>query len=368
MNIPDRGPRQTPGVLTARFTAFALLAFSVHLFPSLQASPQGTGNASKDKADSPATRLILLRRSIAQDQGAWVIEYQLRFTGPTGVVLLPSEVRANIEGWVSNSRIASHAVPRFTHMAVGGTSGNSGTGDVIISTEESQRCRQRVVLSIWTDEVPPSESDMSPLLSVAPGALVHARFRLEHQHVLYGDYDPLLGIQIIELALGGAILRDQVPLDREHYLAQPKYTWPEPPDDRRDTHHFVSAPDSLHLEAHIPGHQYYRYPERPVRYGTRLRLRFWYLIAAGTEGECRVRFAQYKETPSSWHNLNGGGFEQALETIGSWTKVERVIRAESEATSAAIDFRIISETNVGEMWIDNVSLEPMANTGPADSP
>ena len=66
---------------------------------------------------------------------------------------------------------------------------------------------------------------------------MHVRLRLEHQHVLYGDYDPLLGVQDVELTLGSATLRDRVPLDREHYLAQPKYVWPEPPEDRRDTRH-----------------------------------------------------------------------------------------------------------------------------------
>jgi hypothetical protein len=203
---------------------------------------------------------------------------------------------------------------------------------------------------------------------LAPGEKVNVRLRLEHQHVLYGDYDPLLGIQNIELVLGANTFRDQVPLDREHYLAQPRYTWPEPPDGRRDTHHFVSAPDSLHLEAHTPGHQSYSYPERPVRYGTKMRLRFWYMIAAGTEEECRVRLSQYKDTPTSWRPLPGGGFEQVLETVGSWTKVERIIRTEPEATSAALDFRLVGETNVGEMWIDNVSLEPLGTSSPGNGP
>jgi len=172
----------------------------------------------------------------------------------------------------------------------------------------------------------------------------------------------------VAITLGSSSLRDQVALDREHYLAQPKYSWPEPPDDRRDTRHFVSSPDSLHLEAHIPGHQYYRYPERPVRYGTKMRLRFWYLIAAGTEGECRVRLAQYKDTPTSWRVLSQGGFEQVLETIGHWVKVERVVHAESEATTVALDFRIVPETNVGEMWVDDVSLEPVGSSTTPDSP
>ncbi len=333
------------------------------LFPTISRA----GEVPLRQTSNPAsTRFVLIRRSVAQDQGAWIIGYQLRHTSPTGVILSRSEIGLVVEGWVSNSRVASHAVPRLSRVTVSGTS--AASGDVIVSSDESQRCRERVVISVWADDGPLPESDPASLVSLAPGAVVHLRLRLEHQHVLYGDYDPLLGVRTVVLTLGSSSLRDQVALDREHYLAQPRYSWPEPPDDRRDTRHFVSSPDSLHLEAHIPGRQYYRYPERPVRYGTKMRLRFWYLIAAGTEGECRARLAQYKDTPTSWRVLSHGGFEQVLETVGRWTKVERVVRAESEATTVALDFRIVPETNVGEMWIDNVSLEPVGSSTTPDSP
>lgn len=119
------------------------------------------------------------------------------------------------------------------------------------------------------------------------------------------------------------------------------------------------GPDSLHLEAHVPGHQSYRYPERPVRYNTKMRLRFWYLVAAGTEGECHVRVAQFKETPISFRTLNSGGFEECLKTIGRWTKVDRIIQTECEATTLTLEFKIVSETEVGELWIDDVNMEPM---------
>jgi hypothetical protein len=355
-------------VFVASLIAGVVLTSCTALMPPLMTGSRAGEIPSSRASDSPSNRFVLIRRSIAQDQGAWVIDYQLRHMGPTGLILSLSEIGAIVEGWVSNSRVASHAVPRLVRVTVSGTSAASGTGDVIVSSDESQRCRERVVISVWADDGPLPESDPASLVSLAPGAVVHLRLRLEHQHVLYGDYDPLLGVRTVVLSLGSASLRDQVALDREHYLAQPKYAWPEPPDDRRDTRHFVSSPDSLHLEAHIPGHQYYRYPERPVRYGTKMRLRFWYLIAAGTEGECWARLAQYKDTPSSWRVLSHGGFEQVLETVGRWTKVERIVRVECEATTVALDFRIISETNVGEMWIDDVSLEPVGCSTTPDSP
>ena len=189
------------------------------------------------------------------------------------------------------------------------------------------------------------------------------RIRLEHQHVLYGDYDPLLGIRAVAITLGGGTVRDLVPLDCEQYLAQPKFTWPEPPEERRDTRYAVTGPDSLHLEAHVPGHHYYRFPDRPVRYDTKMHLRFWYLIAAGTEGECRARITQYKDTPTSWRMLNGAGFEGCLKVVGRWTRVEHVVTTGAEATALGLQFRIASEIDIGEMWIDDVSLEPVRSPG-----
>jgi hypothetical protein len=252
---------------------------------------------------------------------------------------------------------------------------------VIASSDEAQRCREQAVLQAWTSDVeaPPERlaragtavgsgsgsaravgGERSLILSIAPGATVRVRLRLEHQHFLYGDYDPLLGNRSVELRLGALTMRDPVvPMDREQYLAQPKSTWPTPPEDRRDTRHYLSPPDSLHLEAHIPGNQYYRFPERPVRYGMKMRLRYWYLIAAGTEGECRARVAQYKDTPTAWKVLTDGAHEEVLTTVGRWVKVERVFRTESEATTLALDFRIAGGAEVGEMWIDDVSLEPI---------
>jgi hypothetical protein len=324
--------------------------------------------------------LTLLERSIVQDQGSWQVDYRLRYEGVSGIIVTPNEIHARVEGWVSNSRVSSHALPRWSALVISGQTGPAATTEVIASADEAQRCRERALLLVWTGdaEAPPAPvakpasgsgagtvaaagaAERPTILSIAPGATVRVRLRLEHQHFLYGDYDPLLGLRSVELQVGTATLGDPVvPMDREQYLAQPRSTWPVPPEDRRDTRHYVSPPDSLHLEAHIPGNQYYRFPERPVRYGTKMRLRFWYLIAAGTEGECRARVAQYKDTPTAWKVLTDGAHEEVLSTVGRWVKVERVFRTEPEATTLALDFRISGGAEVGEMWIDNVSLEPI---------
>jgi hypothetical protein len=90
-----------------------------------------------------------------------------------------------------------------------------------------------------------------------------------------------------------------------------------------------------------------------------MRLTYWYFIAPGTEGECRSRIAQYKDTPTAWKVLTDGAHEECLTRVGRWVKVERIFRTECDATTLALDFRITSSTDIGEMWIDDVTLEPV---------
>ncbi|MHB1562391.1 MAG: hypothetical protein ACYC61_33540 [Isosphaeraceae bacterium] len=411
---PDSGPR--PAV-RGMMAAAVLAAFGL----AAAAAGPASGGEPSGRKPAPAQPLVRSSRTIAQDQGAWVIDYRLRNTGTTGVIIAPEEIAARVEGWVSNSRVPSHATPRRSTLAVEHGPDFTAACDVIKADDDARRCRERLVVSAWAEDLCPCRSqtacgakarqaaagkgsagavgaacDRDPAnghgngrepgsnpnprpspnpmpgpagpmaglpMSIAPGGLVHVRLRLEHQHVLYGEYDPLLAMRRVELRLGASTVRDIVPLDREQYLAQPRYTWPEPPVERRDTHHALSGPDSLHLEAHVPGHHYYRYPDRPVRYGTPMRLRFSYLVAAGTEGECRVRVAQYKDTPTSWRMLNHAGFEKCLNVVGRWKRVERVFTTDAEATTLALDFSIAGDSDVGEMWIDDVSLEPVGGTG-----
>ena len=333
---------------------------------------------------SPPSLLTLVDRSVTQDQGSWVINYRLRNGASTGVIITPEELGLQVRGWVSNSRVASHALPRWSSLVIVPRVDPTAFCEMINAVDESQRCREHIAVSVWRQrqfthdsgssknsaDIPAVVSSragglsLTPLsiISLGPGDMMHLRLRIEHQHILYGDYDPLLGLRTIQITLSGSILRDVLPLDREQYLAQPNYTWPEPPPERRDTRHFISAPDSLYIEADVQGHQSYRYQERPVRYNTQMKLRFWYLIAAGTEGECRVRLGQNKDTPLAWRQLHEAAFEERLKTIGRWTKYERIVQIEPEATRLILEFKIVGEIDVGEMWIDDVSLEPLGIT------
>jgi hypothetical protein len=352
--------RSRPLAATLLLTTASLSTLATALAPALAGPPTplpGSGPGSG------SGRLTVVERVLTQDQGDWQVDYCLKLEGSKPLTLAPAEIGARVEGWLSNSRVAVHSTPRRSECVIAGQSGSTAAFDVISSTEESLRCRERAGLRVWAGKAcdsTPRGNDPEPLttVTVEPGALLRVRLRLEHQHCLYGDYDPLLGRRELELHLGADTIRDSLPLDREQYLAQPKDTWPEPPEDHKDTRHFMSGPDSLLLEAGVPGNQYFRFPERKVRYSSRMRLRFWYMIAPGSEGEFKARIAQYRESPNAWKVLSDGGSEHTLKTVGRWVKFEKIIKTESEATTMALDFRI-ANAEVGEVWIDDVTLDPI---------
>ncbi len=77
------------------FWAIMFLVLALTTPPSLAIDVRSAGGA-----------LSLVNRSVTQDQGAWVVDYRLRYTGKTGVIITPEKIAAKIEGWVSNSRVA----------------------------------------------------------------------------------------------------------------------------------------------------------------------------------------------------------------------------------------------------------------------
>ena len=100
------------GLTKAKLTS-ALVVTLLCLFCLSRQSRAGGEPPVKEGPVARPDGLTLVRRSVSQDQGAWVIDYQLRHTGSTGLILMPSDVAVTIEGWVSNSRVCSHAVPRL---------------------------------------------------------------------------------------------------------------------------------------------------------------------------------------------------------------------------------------------------------------
>ena len=123
-------------------------------------------------ADGNGERVVLamVNRSITQDQGAWIVDYRLRYTGKTGVIIASDEVAVRVEGWVSNSRVPGHALPRWSSLLLAHGSDLSAISDVLVTTEEAHRCRERLVISIWTEDQDP----LLPRFDVATASRIQA--------------------------------------------------------------------------------------------------------------------------------------------------------------------------------------------------
>ena len=62
--------------------------------------------------------------------------------------------------------------------------------------------------------------------------------------------------------------------------------------------------------------------------------------------------------------LSHGAVEDCLKTVGRWTKFDRVVQIENEATKITLEFKITGDAEIGEMWIDDVKFEPLGCAGP----
>jgi len=309
----------------------------------------------------------VISRTVMQDQSDLVVEYRIQVKQTGRDISGPWPYRMESDGWLYNTEVPGHGSPVRSRPKT--DSLNSMAYDIMSAGDEMKLCRERMSVQIWNDSLtrPPLRVKMTaeaiepiavPVMS--PGEIMGVRLWFAHEHFLYGPYNPLLGTRNVTLRSGPIALVDTV----VYATARPVEAverWNEPLDERKDNRHFITPPDSLILEAHIPGNQYYRFPERAVRYGTRYRLTYWYLIAPGTEGEFRVRISQYRDSQASWQVLHEGSIEDVHAIVGRWVKVERIITTQPEATSLAADFRISGGEEVGEVWVDCVDLQPVVS-------
>ena len=128
------------------------------------------GPGRRRSAKVPARiSLKLIGRTVTQDQGAWVVDYRLRYAGETGIIVTPEEIGVKVEGWVSNSRVASHAVPRWSSLALARGSELSAVSEVIASVDESQRCRERLLVSVWAEDQASAEPEPKLASATATG-------------------------------------------------------------------------------------------------------------------------------------------------------------------------------------------------------
>lgn len=312
-------------------------------------------------AEPVSHSLVVVHRHISQTNSRWFVRYQLRYDGGVDLALNAGDIALDYLATLANSACKPHAIPRRCELHLALADSTQAHSTVIAQSNDRARCRERLAIGFSTgteplDEPPSNKAAYLPL-ELSRGQVFWLYFNFEHDHFLYGAYDPLLGVRTIELTLGPARFRDTIELKSELNPARPRVRLSNPATERLDSHQFRTAPDSLYLAADIPGYQYFRFDDIPVRYGTPIRVSFWYLVAVGTEGTCHIRMMEYQDTPNAWQRLDGG-FDSTLTGQGRWKRFEQTFTVRDDATTIALDFRILG-ANVGELWIDDMQVEAL---------
>ncbi len=304
-------------------------------------------------------RLILIRRQASQEGGQWNIIYKLKYCGEESIELLGQDIDLEYEAWVANSALPPHTIPKKSAVKFSLAEINSAQNVIIDNSNDRYRCKERISIAFSTNQKSEEKQFKGKMywipLRLNPQQEFWCYINLAHEHFLYEKYDPLLGERRLKIRFGKYYFFDIIPLNQEHYSAQSDVRLSKIPDERLDIRQFHSAPDSLYLATDIPGFQYFRFDDAPVKYGSQLRLSFYYLIAHGTDGHCHARVMEYQDTPNAWYRLNGA-FDEQLAGQGHWRKFEQIFCVSNNTTTIALDFRIV-EANIGEMWIDDVILE-----------
>lgn len=217
----------------------------------------------------------------------------------------------------------------------------------------------------------PGDTAVAGNVVVAPGGILNVRVRLAHLHEGNDGLDLLLGRRDVVIKIGQWTYKDAINIDQEQFVNLPDRDWRPMDsvlDEKRDKWVYFSAPDSLVLDASEPGYQYFRFPERKVRGGVKMRLRFRYQITPWSDGEFKVRVAQYVESPNRWRVLSESGFERELRKppakhtgkrgdvkAGEWLVFDEVFETHPEATTVSVDTRL-SNAELGLAWLDDVEV------------
>lgn len=294
---------------------------------------------------------VVTEHDAVQVGGSWQVTFRIYEHDAVPVFKSSPQVSLQLQGELSNSRVPGHSVPVRFQLEGAYPKETAGLFRVPLRDKE---CQLEVAV------------DAPQLCTSIKGPFHQFQVRLGHLHNVYGDVDPLFGRIQVKGQLYGRDFQDTLTFEPTALFHPSTAAWQCFPEDRQDKSFFYSAPDSL-LLSRAASQAYYRFPEQRVRYSTRMRLRFRYLIAPGTLCPCMARLQQYVDTPSSWRVVPDGEFQEELKSIGRWTQYTHVFTTTATTTTIALDIRLTGDEDVGDCWIDDVELTPasaLANSRP----
>jgi hypothetical protein len=307
----------------------------------------------------PLILFSLLSRSITQDGGSWDIVYRFRYYGPR-VYIYPRDVNITISSLVSNSRVPGHGVPLPSHLHLDNSLALWTYSNIIIpEITGTYRSLEKICNENLGISVDPS--------SLRTGDTLTLKLRLEHDHSVYKDFDPLLGTRFLKISMKSFRFIDIIPLNSVSPVFY-KSISPDSPPEKKSKKYYVSSPDSLYvnLSDETSGNWYHEWRFDRMPPGTRWRLKFFYLIALGTNGNPNIRIDQNYQTTRYGENVSR--HEESLKSVGRWTEYDRVIELGPLTNALRLYIGINSVPGVreavgesGEMWVDDVTISPLAH-------
>lgn len=327
------------------------------------------------EASEKQPELSVVGRWVESQGSMWRVRYECVYTGGKTIIIEPKDVSASISATVSNSRATGHHIPQKieTHCGV-----REPSKSIVIphpSGNDPLQCHETITLGLtmpnsempWGVHWPQTSAQPStpPLefqeLPLKPGDHFVIILTGAHEHFLQPT-EPLLGARNVTITVGNMVIRDALKeLNEEARRIYPDTELKIPSEVFRDHNRINKLPHQLHLAADIPEKRQYRYNEIPVLPDTEVKIKFRYVLAAGSLEGCRVRVEQYTDGPgnSPWKVLPGRR-EQTLSVATGWKPVEITCRTDPRATTLSLSFGFSSvDPNtpfIGEVWIDQVAI------------
>lgn len=273
--------------------------------------------------------------------------------------LISTQVLIKSVGYLSNSCLTGHGVPLLYE-----TYCPSSTKDGS-QVETADTCWESISVSFkYKSVVYIVRKSIS--FYVDPGDQVVLIVNFKHNHFLQGKYHPLFGKRLISLWVNGWCGAYNHYSSPDNFIRSKIFNRSQFPADVSSTTYTTDGSPSLWLFSHAPDILSYRVDNIQVRYGSLVRVSFFYLVAEGSISKPVVDIQQFKSGPgSSWSQapeLDQSFVLLSKKKSQQWERFDRIIKIGNSTTDMTVRFRLMSgDFNLvpGEIWISQLVVSEL---------